>query len=233
MGTISQDAKSAIYLARARAREAKGEELIGTDAITEQIIPRMVYYVRNFLPQIMEGKDDSEIVSQLTDFLKDMKMRMDSPSLLDEITIGDIWEVRAAIFGYENVFLEVLGVDVIENYVFPRIAEILTLYLPGSFKSESMSLKEKLSEFAEYLKSHNFVRNANYSMKGTGVEFRANYCQFSAIHGSKAYLDGKTRFCPWGMIANSIAAAHFKQTSQIVNCDFTSKGSITKLEMVD
>lgn len=226
--------KNAIYLYMGilESYEAIAEELMGHEAIEEQILPRMVFYVKNFLPEFSGQKSDAELIENLGIFLAKMKKQILELKDLDNITMSDIWEVRAAIFGYENVFLEVLGVEVIENYVFQRMADILVLYLPESFKSSKFSLDEKLDAFSKYLRDNGFVKSSGYSLKKNKIEFRANYCAFSAIHHSRAYMDGKTRFCPWGMIANSILVAHIQQAAESIQVAFTTRGSITKLEMV-
>ena len=52
---------------------------------------------------------------------------------LEGLTMDEIWKLRAAIFGYETVFINILGEAAIKDYVFVRMADILASYLPENF----------------------------------------------------------------------------------------------------
>jgi hypothetical protein len=89
-----------------------------------------------------------------------------------------------------------------------------------------------LDLFAQYLTDNEFVKYANFKVKKDKIEYRVNYCAFARIHDSEVYLESEVRFCPWGMIANSIISSHYNQEIPIKNCTFTRRGTITELEVI-
>jgi len=224
-----------LYLGILDAYEAIAEDLIGGEVLKEEVAPRMIFYVRNFLPSKIRGMSDDAIQSQIIDFLDDIRNRVyaiqESDRSNHNISMSEIWELRAAIFGFENVFLDILGEDIIESYVYKRIAEILAVYLPEVFNNPKLNLEEKLKRYSSYLRDNNFVKQANFAYRDDQIQYRVNYCAFSSIHNSSAYLDGKTRFCPWGMIAKAIVASSQLGNHKIRQCKFTTRGSITDLEI--
>ena len=145
----------------------------------------------------------------------------------------EIWELRAAIFGYESVFIDILGEAAIKNYVFKRIADIISAYLPDSFiyegDTELTTLDAKLDSYVKTIQKKKFVDFAKYSMKEDTVQITANRCAFSKIHDSEAYRKSNVRFCPWGMIGSAILASHKGKETTIESCLFTTKGSVSKI----
>lgn len=219
------------YYGILEAYEIVGEELIGSNVLQEQVIPRMLYYVRNFLPS-KSSRDDDELAIELMSFMKNLKDRVSDPDHHD-ITLIEIWRLRAAIFGYESAFIEILGDSVIKKYVLKRIPEILTVFLPEVFTDEKRSLEEKLQYYTNYLIENKFAKFATFSIKNDEVTFNVNKCTFADIHDSDAYLEKKTRFCPWGMMMLAIVNAHKDREFPIESSTFVTRGAITKLKMID
>jgi hypothetical protein len=216
------------------AYEAVGAELIGENVVEEHVIPKMVYYVKEFLPEIFSTKAQStkNLSNELYTWLQDFKLKIEKARELESgsiFTMNEIWQLRAAIFGYESVFIDILGEAAIKNYVFKRIADILSSYLPDSFIYEGVqpltSLDEKLTSYINSIKSKKFVEYANYSIKEDRVIITANRCEFSKIHDSEAYRNANVRFCPWGMIGSAILTSHKGKETTIDSCLFTTKGS--------
>lgn len=220
------------YYGILEAYEIVGEELIGVDVLEEHAVPRMVYYVNNFLPKDYRGSSDGEMKSQLTSFLSNLKMKVTNQEKFS-ITLQEVWQLRAAIFGYESAFLEILGENVIKNYVLKRIPEILAVYLPEVFSAENKSLDEKLQGFANFLKSQKFVKYANFSSKNGKVKFNVNHCAFANIHDSEAYREKKIRFCPWGMMVLAIVNEHEQKEFPISSSIFATRGTITELKILE
>lgn len=232
---MSSSAINAVYLYYGilEGYEVVGQELLGDDVVQNHVVPRMKYYVDNFLPFLFQEETDKEIESSLVSFLDELKEKV-SNNQTEDITLNDIWELRAAIFGYESAFIELLGENVIKNYVLGRVSDILTIYLPDIFTSDQMTLSEKLQSFASYLKSKEYVKYANFSISGNKkVRFNVNQCEFSRIHDSEAYKQGKVRFCPWGMIVQAIVNSHELDQFPLKGSIFTTRGTITKLEVLN
>jgi hypothetical protein len=221
-----------LYYGILEAYETVGQELIGPNVLQDQVIPRMKYYVKSFVPSVYQNIPEEKVEEVLKKFLEDLKSRVQAQNT-SEISLEDIWELRAAIFGYENAFLEILGDSVIKNYVLKRISDILTVYLPEAFTSESKSLAEKLKLFENYLKSNEFVKYANFAINKDKVRFNVNHCTFARIHDSEAYLEQKTRFCPWGMITQAIVNSHSDEEYPMIASLFTTRGTVTKLEVLN
>ena len=219
------------YYGILEAYELVGQELIGPDVLDKQAIPRMIYYVQKFLPKQHQGKSDQEMTSEMHEFLNNLKTKVSNQEKFN-LSLNEVWQLRAAIFGYESAFLEILGDNVIKKYVLNRIPEILAVYLPDVFASESTSLETKLDHFAKFLKKEKFVKYANFSVKGGKVKFNVNHCAFSGIHDSEAYRERNTRFCPWGMMALSIVNAHEQKEFPISGTKFATKGTITELKIL-
>ncbi|MFW9997243.1 MAG: hypothetical protein ACFFD4_34685 [Candidatus Odinarchaeota archaeon] len=221
------------YMGILDAYEAVGVELIGPDVLEEHVIPRMVYYVKEFLPEIFSEKGDTEkLGDELKVFLTGFKEKVDrarEEKSAKQFTMEEIWELRAAIFGFESVFIDILGETAIKNYVFKRMADILSAYLPEAFTGENVPLKDKLEAYIKYIQEKNFVKYARVTVKGDTVTVVANKCEFAEIHDSDAYRNANTRFCPWGMIGSAILASHVGKESSIDSCVFTTKGSVTKI----
>ena len=116
--------------------------------LDEHVLPRMVYYVREFLPEIFSDRADStQLVSELKTFLTEFHDKVDAAQTrrtTEGLTMEEIWKLRAAIFGYESVFINILGEAAIKDYVFVRMADILAAYLPEQLMDPSVSLTEKL-----------------------------------------------------------------------------------------
>lgn len=217
------------------AYEAVGIELIGPNVLNEHVIPKMVYYVKEFLPSVFkfEIKSNDELITNLRKFMLDIRQKIDNAresGSAKEFTMNEIWEIRAAIFGYESVFIDILGDNAIKNYVFKRIADILSAYLPDAFVSADITLKEKLNAFVTYIIENEFVGTASYKIKDNKVQISANRCAFAEIHDSEAYRKANVRFCPWGMIGSAIMTTHLGKETTINSCIFTTKGSVTKIE---
>jgi hypothetical protein len=222
------------------AYETVGIELIGENVVSDYVLPKMVYYVREFLPEIFSGNkitgDPDLLVKELKDWLDEFKLKIEQARELESgrnFTMEEIWQLRAAIFGYESVFIDILGEAAIKNYVFKRIADILSSYLPVSFIYEDerqlSSLDSKLKAYIKYIKEKRFVGYANYKIQGNQVIVTANRCAFSKIHNSNAYRNANVRFCPWGMIGSAILTGHEGKETTIDSCRFTTKGSISTL----
>ena len=222
-----------LYMGILDAYEAVGTELIGPNVLDEHVLPRMVYYVKEFLPEIFsETTTTEELVKDLRTFIsyfhKKVEEARDTGSTKG-LTMEEIWKLRAAIFGYESVFIDILGEAAIKDYVFIRMADILASYLPEQLLDPSISLDEKLQAFAKYISSHKFVKYARVTSDGGTVKVAANYCAFSRIHDSEAYQDLNVRFCPWGMIGSAIVAAHEGKGTHLKSSLFTTSGSVSEI----
>jgi hypothetical protein len=237
---MSKDKKSPteamfLYYGILEAYESVGLELIGDDVIEKHVIPKMSYYLKEFIPDFEIPNTSGELEEELLNFLKESKEKITQASKDQDVvtfTNENVWELRAAIFGFETVFIEILGAHVIKEYVFSRIADILSTYLPESF-SKSGTLEEKFSAYTRYISEHKLVKFSNFSLidnKGTKeVKIRANKCIFAQIHDSEAYLDAKVRFCPWGMIGSAILSKHEGKETTIRSCQFTTRGTISDI----
>jgi hypothetical protein len=196
-----------LYMGILDAYEAVGTELIGPNVLEEHVLPRMVYYVREFLPEIFSERSDAdELVNELDQFLKYFSQKVDdarTQGSAHQLIMEDIWKLRAAIFGYESVFIKILGEAAIKNYMFTRVADILSAYLP--------------------------VKYARVSVGRDGITVATNKCEFSRIHDSDAYRSLHVRFCPWGMIASAIVAAHEGRETNLESSTFTISGSVSKI----
>ncbi|MFX1252763.1 MAG: hypothetical protein ACFFCZ_14245 [Promethearchaeota archaeon] len=226
-----------LYIGILDAYAAVGVELIGSDVLEDHVLPKSVYYVQEFLPEIFSDKAKSEqLVSELRTFMTDFSQRIDKARERGSaagFTMTEIWEIRAIIFGYESVFIDILGEAAIKNYVFKRIADILSSYLPGAFVAEETSLDKKLEAYVDYIQNKKFVGYAQYRLlEDNRVEITANRCAFAKIHDSDAYRNQNTRFCPWGMIGSAIVTSHEGKETSIDSCLFTTKGSISKLSTI-
>ena len=226
-----------LYMGILDAYEAVGTELIGSNVLKEHMLPRMVYYVREFLPEIFSERSNAdELVNELDRFLQDFKQKVNdarAKSSAHQLSMEDIWKLRAAIFGYESVFIKILGEAAIKNYMFTRVADILSAYLPTELMNPSISLQEKLQSYARFLREHGFVKYARVSVGRDGITVAANKCEFSRIHDSDAYKSLHVRFCPWGMIASAIVAAHEGRETNLESSIFTISGSVSKIVSKD
>jgi hypothetical protein len=220
------------------AYEAVGTELIGENVVSDYVIPKMVYYVREFLPEIFSRKstDQDELIRELTTWLNEFRGKIEKAREMGtgrNFTMEEIWELRAAIFGYESVFIDILGETAIKNYVFKRIADIISAYLPDSFiydgETTLTTLDAKLNSYMNTIQSKKFVEFAKYQIKDDSVVITANRCAFSKIHDSEAYRKSNVRFCPWGMIGSAIMASHRGKETNIKSCLFTTRGSVSKI----
>ncbi|MHA2065003.1 MAG: hypothetical protein ACXABY_11570 [Candidatus Thorarchaeota archaeon] len=222
------------YMGILDAYEAVGTELIGPNVLNEHVLPRMVYFVNEFLPEIFSEKgDSSELVAELGQFLQDFKARVTNArekGTAEGLIKEDIWKLRAAIFGYESVFIQILGDAAIKNYVFIRIADILSAYLPDSLMDPTKSLLDKVQAFAGFLKEHGFVGYARAVVTKDGIKIAANKCEYAKIHDSEAYKNLNVRFCPWGMIASAIVAAHEGKEANLESSIFTTRGSVSEIK---
>ena len=144
--------------------------------------------------------------------------------------MDEIWKLRAAIFGYETVFINILGESAIKDYVFVRIADILAAYLPENLLDPTVTLDSKLKGFAKYIAEHGFVNYARASADESKITVAANGCAFARIHDSDAYQNLNVRFCPWGMIGSAIVAAHEGKGSVLKSSVFTTRGSVSEIE---
>lgn len=223
-----------LYMGILDAYEAVGTELIGPNILEERVLPRMGFYVREFLPELYAvrkvGSGDSisdlkAFVLGLGDKVKGARQRKSAQSF----TMEEIWKLRAAIFGYESVFIDMLGEAAIKTYVFKRIADILSAYLPQSFTEPDVTLQEKLDAYTSYIRDRSFVGYAQATVRGNRIEVIANRCAFSRIHNSNAYRNAYTRFCPWGMIGSAILTSHEGKETSIDSCVFTTSGSISQI----
>ena len=226
-----------LYHGILEAYESVGKELIGPDVVEKHIIKKMSYYIKNFIPDFSLPNSEGDLEKNLLDFLlktkEKLKLALEKPNEVI-FTIENVWELRAAIFGFESAFIEVLGEYVIRDYVFSRIAEILSIYLPNSFVKES-SLEQKLHFYADYLSAHRLVKFSNYAIKSENgrilVKFRANKCIFAQIHDSEAYSNAKVRFCPWGMIGSAIVTNHEGKNATIQSCQFVTRGTLSTITL--
>ncbi|MFW9799993.1 MAG: hypothetical protein ACFFD9_06135 [Candidatus Thorarchaeota archaeon] len=223
-----------LYMGILDAYEAVGIELIGPDVLDEHVLPRMVYFVQEFLPEIFSERSDSkELVQELRLFLNDFKEKVRTArerGSAEGLRKEDIWKLRAAIFGYESVFIKIVGESAIKNYVLVRISDILSAYLPERLMDPRVTLKEKLQGFADFLKEHGFVGYARASVGKEGVKIATNKCEYSRIHDSEAYRNLNVRFCPWGMIASAVVAAHEGREATLHSSIFTTRGSVTEID---
>jgi hypothetical protein len=222
-----------LYMGILDAYEAVGTELIGPNVLDEHVLPRMVYYVKEFLPEIFsETTTTEELVEDLKTFISYFHKKVEeaqNTSSTKGLTMEEIWKLRAAIFGYESVFIDILGDAAIKDYVFVRMADILAAYLPEQLLDPGISLEEKLQAYAKYISSHKFVKYARVTSDGETVKVAANYCAFSRIHDSEAYQDLNVRFCPWGMIGSAIVAAHEGKGTLLKSSLFTTSGSVSEI----
>ena len=215
------------------AYEAVATELIGPDVLEEHVLPRMTYFVQEFLPEIFSTKGDTAgLVSDLREFLNRFREKIEfarEKGSTQNLTKEEIWQLRAAIFGYESVFINILGETAIKNYVFTRMADILSAYLPDSLLDPDIPLANKLEAYAKYIKENEFVGFARVSVGKEEIKVAANRCAFSRIHDSDAYRDLEVRFCPWGMIASAIVAAHEGKETNLESSTFTTRGSVSRI----
>lgn len=216
------------------AYDAVGTELIGPKVLDEHVLPRMVYYVREFLPEVFsERADSSQLVKELKTFLSDFHDKVDeaqNSGTTEGLTMEEIWKLRAAIFGYESVFINILGETAIKDYVFVRMADILASYLPEQLLDPAVSLSDKLQRYADYISEHGFVKYARVTTSNDRVTVAANYCAFARIHDSDAYQNLNVRFCPWGMIGSAIVTAHEGKGTLLKSSIFTTRGSVSEIE---
>lgn len=224
-----------LYMGILDAYEAVGTELIGPSVLDEHVLPRMVYYVREFLPEIFSDQSDPDsLVAELKDFLTDFKARVEQAQEKGSaagLTMVDIWKLRAAIFGFESVFINILGDAAIKDYVFIRMSDILSSYLPDKLLDSSVSLDEKMTDYAEYIREHGFVKYSRVTTDSAGnVMVAANGCAFARIHDSEAYQNLNVRFCPWGMIGSAIVSAHEGRGAILKSSVFTTRGSVSEIE---
>jgi len=223
-----------LYMGILDAYEAVGTELIGPNVLDEHVLPRMVYYVQEFLPEIFSERTTSDVlVSELKLFLSDFHKKVDearSSGSTQGLTMEEIWKQRAAIFGYESVFIDILGDAAIKDYVFIRMSDILAAYLPEHLLDPNVSLTEKLNSYAKYIQDHGFVKFARAKAEGGQITVATNGCAFSRIHDSEAYQDLNVRFCPWGMIGSAIVSAHEGKGTSLRSSLFTTKGSVSEIE---
>ncbi|MFW9907428.1 MAG: hypothetical protein ACFFEF_02530 [Candidatus Thorarchaeota archaeon] len=223
-----------LYMGILDAYEAVGIELIGANVLDEHVLPRMVYYVKEFLPEIFSIRADStELVGELKSFMLDFSSRVheaQSRKSGREFTMEEIWKLRAAIFGYESVFIEILGETAIKDYVFTRMSDILSSYLPENMMDPNMPLTEKLEAYAEFIKEHGFVEYARVKVGKSEITVATNRCAFAKIHDSEAYTNLNVRFCPWGMIASAIIAGHEGREALLKSSTFTTRGSVSEIQ---
>ncbi len=231
-----QQQLEAVFLYRGilDAYDAVGTELIGPNVLDEHVLPRMVYFVKEFLPEIFSQRADSDqLVQELKTFLTYFHNKVDEAQekgSLEGLTMDEIWQLRAAIFGYETVFINILGEAAIKDYVFVRMADILASYLPEYLLDSSVSLDAKLKGYAKYITDHGFVKFARASAEGPKISVAANGCAFARIHDSEAYQNLNVRFCPWGMIGSAVVAAHEGKGTLLKSSLFTTRGSVSEIE---
>ncbi|MFW9805448.1 MAG: hypothetical protein ACFFFK_01805 [Candidatus Thorarchaeota archaeon] len=219
-----------LYMGILDAYEAVGTELIGPNVLEEHVLPRMIYYVQEFLPEIFsEEPSPEELEVFLNYFHKKVDQARETGSTKD-LTMEEIWKLRAAIFGYESVFIDILGAAAIKDYVFIRISDILAAYLPEHLLDPNVSLAEKLAGYSNYIQNHGFVKYARANVIGDKVSVAANGCAFSRIHDSDAYQNLHVRFCPWGMIGSAIVSAHEGRGTKLESSLFTTRGSVSEIE---
>jgi hypothetical protein len=217
------------------AYEAVGIELIGANVLDEHVLPRMVYYVKEFLPEIFSDRAESgELVSELKTFIVDFSSRVhaaQSESSGSNFTMEEIWKLRAAIFGYESVFIDILGEAAIKDYVFIRMSDILSAYLPSELMDPSIPLADKLIAYSEFIKKNGFVEYSRVKVGKDEITVAANKCAFAKIHDSEAYNNLNVRFCPWGMIASAIIAGHEGKETMLKSSTFTTRGSVSEIRV--
>ncbi len=219
-----------LYMGILDAYEAVGTELIGPNVLDEHVLPRMVYYVQEFLPEIFSEKPSpEELKTFLSYFHKKVEQAQESGST-EDLTMEEIWKLRAAIFGYESVFIDILGDAAIKDYVFIRMSDILAAYLPEYLLDPNVSLAEKLNGYSKYIQEHKFVKFARTKVDGGKITVATNGCAFSRIHDSEAYQDLNVRFCPWGMIGSAIVSAHEGKGTTLDSSLFTTRGSVSEIE---
>ena len=236
--TDSQDSSKLdavfLYMGILDAYEAVGVELIGANVLDEHVLPRMVYYVKEFLPEIFSGREDvASLTSELKTFLLEFSSRVhaaQSTKASDQFSMEEIWKLRAAIFGYESVFIDILGDAAIKDYVFVRMSDILSAYLPAKLMDPSAPLQEKLQSYVDYIRNMGFVEYARVRMGKTEITVATNKCEFAKIHDSEAYTNLTVRFCPWGMIASAIIAGHEGSETVLKSSTFTTRGSVSEIE---
>ncbi|MHA2395384.1 MAG: hypothetical protein ACXAC0_01645 [Candidatus Thorarchaeota archaeon] len=223
-----------LYMGILDAYDAVGTELIGPNVLDEHVLPRMVYYVQEFLPEIFSERTSSDaLVEELKAFLSDFHKKVDESQVsgsTEGLTMEEIWKLRAAIFGYESVFIDILGDAAIKDYVFIRMSDILAAYLPENLLDPNVSLAEKLTDYAKYIQEHGFVKFARVKVDGSKVTVATNGCAFSRIHDSEAYQNLNVRFCPWGMIGSAIVSAHEGRGTSLKSSLFTTRGSVSDIE---
>jgi hypothetical protein len=222
-----------LYMGILDAYEVVGIELIGPNVLDEHVLPRMVYYVKEFLPEIFSDRGESvELVSELKTFIVDFTSRVHAAQgeAGSNFTMEEIWKLRAAIFGYESVFIDILGEAAIKDYVFIRMSDILSAYLPAELMDSSIPLNEKLAAYADYIKSLGFVEYSRVKVGKDEITVATNKCAFSKIHDSDAYNNLNVRFCPWGMIASAIIAGHEGKETVLKSSTFTTQGSISEIQ---
>jgi len=234
--TGPQDARDAVflYMGILDAYEAVGRELIGPDVLDVHVLPRMVYYVKEFLPEIFsEESNPDQLVTELRNFLQEFRRNVDRARQVgsaQNLSMEDIWKLRAAIFGFESVFIKILGDAAIKNYLFARIADILSSYLPQNLLDPRSPLEKKLTDYANYIRNNKFVKYARVTVGEDAITVVANKCAFAKIHDSDAYRSLHVRFCPWGMIASAIVAAHEGKETNLQSSTFTTRGSVSRLK---
>ncbi|MHA2425070.1 MAG: hypothetical protein ACXAEF_09800 [Candidatus Thorarchaeota archaeon] len=223
-----------LYMGILDAYEAVGVELIGPNVLDEHVLPRMVYYVKEFLPEIFSDRGDSgELVAELKTFIVEFSSRVHTVQgggSGNNFTMEEIWKLRAAIFGYESVFIDILGEAAIRDYVFIRMSDILSSYLPSELMDPSIPLGEKLDGYSDYIKNNGFVEYARVKVGKDEITVAANKCAFSKIHDSDAYNNLNVRFCPWGMIASAIIAGHEGKETVLKSSTFTTEGSVSEIQ---
>jgi hypothetical protein len=138
--------------------------------------------------------------------------------------------LRAAIFGYESVFIDILGDAAIKDYVFIRMSDILAAYLPEFLLDPNVSLAKKLNSYSNYIRENGFVKFARAKVERGQITVATNGCAFSRIHDSEAYQDLNVRFCPWGMIGSAIVSAHEGKGTSLKSSLFTTMGSVSEIE---
>jgi hypothetical protein len=223
-----------LYMGILDSYEAVGTELIGSNVLDEHVLPRMVYYVKEFLPEIFSARSDvASLTTELKSFLLDFSSRVHSAISSEsgeQFSMEEIWKLRAAIFGYESVFIDILGDAAIKDYVFIRMSDILASYLPNSLLDPGIPLKDKLEAYAEYIRSNGFVQYARVNIGKNEITVATNKCEFAKIHDSEAYTNLNVRFCPWGMIASAIIAGHEGTETILKSSVFTTRGSVSEIE---
>lgn len=223
-----------LYMGILDAYEAVGTELIGPKVQDEHVLPRMIYYVQEFLPEIFSTKTNTDtLVQELKEFLSDFHEKVEIAQTSGStagLSMEEIWKLRAAIFGYESVFIDILGDAAIRNYVFIRMSDILSAYLPEYLLDPTISLSEKLKGYADYIQEHGFVKFASAIVENEKIVVATNGCAFSRIHDSDAYQNLNVRFCPWGMIGSAIVAAHEGRSTSLKSSLFTTRGSVSEIE---